>query len=861
MPSGPQVIVDAIRAETLPQNATDLFAEIYNSDSNVFFEQELTYCDYKDEFPHSLSNDYFGGIARLICAFHNSYGGIIVYGVHDITRDPGHNKVKINIERFNNALREHLSTPVEAKYREYYLGQSGDASRKVDVLLIPKRPMSVPPVRIVKKVGNQKLNKIRMRVGHEVVAPTSIDLPLLYSSRDDFGLSAEDGPVSIQSALPPSPATIKEFIGRRDALDRLYTWLFSADEPRTFLFGKGGSGKSTIAFEFAKMVGETGGSIPTKQGRPIDYVLFLSAKLSSLEPLTRRVIKNEAHDFSTAIELYQAVLLLVGWTNAEAIYEMSQDILVSELQKLFDTAQILLVVDDIDTLTTAGRDPGMDALYKLLVRAQAGGKILYTMRNAPTQSLANSIEVPGLDPEEELSPFVEICANQFKLPPPSTSFITGELSAATERRPLAVEVLIGLRRTTGDYQEALRLYQGHEGDELRSYLFQREYSALPKDNRARLLLAALGLLGRPSTFSQLRSVLQFSPEQLSDAISQTLEMFLQTTLSLEGETTYSMGAATEQFINSASSKIFGYDKLKASVQYFKSPFLPKNPQMAQIQFEVTRLFNHGDFSRAVEFLTKPDYPAAITQHPTFNMLKGRAYAKSIPPKYEEAREAFKFSAAHGASDIQGFREWYWMEKDSGFNDLGAIEVCDIVIGMKGAHGEVKAEFGTKKGFVYRGLATQTFAVDPEKSISYQIEALVALLDSLEKYKRISTESERYAKTISVLGESFRYLFISVSRLLSAQRADLVDRVFKFFAAEAKLKRFGFDLIEAPTIDCARIMANTKSVESLKSYRTFLQRLYGAFEQRNGIKFDDEKVRAKIIDTAKKCTDLLALRCG
>jgi hypothetical protein len=572
------------------------------------------------------------------------------------------------------------------------------------------------------------------------------------------------------------------------------------------------------------------------------------------------VIKNEAHDFSTAIELYQAILALAGWTDAETIFGMSQDALLKELQKLFDTAQILFVVDDIDTLTTAGRDPGMDPIYKLLLRAESGGKVLYTMRNAPTQSLANSIEVQGLDGDEELRPFVEICAKQFNLPRPTDAFIEGELSAATERRPLAVEVLIGLRRTTGDYQAALKLYEGHEGDELRSYLFQREYSALPKDNRARLLLGALGLLGRPSNFSQLRSVLQFSPEQLSDAISQTLEMFLQTTISAEGETIYSMGAATEQFINSASTRLPVYDKLKASVQYFKSPFLPKNPQMAQIQFEVTRLFNHNDISRAVEFLTKPSYPANVTQHPTFKMLLGRAYAKSLPPKYEEARDAFKFAAAHGSADIQGYRDWYWMEKDSGFNDLGAVEVCDIVLDMKVAHAETKAEFDTKKGFIYRGLASQSFAVDPEKSITYQIEALTSLLNSVERYKKIAGESERYAKTSDVLRETFRYLFISVSRLISAQRSDLIDRVFKFFIKEAKSKRFSFDLIEAPIMDCARIMSNTKTNELVRNFRTFLQRLQGNFEPKNGLRFSDENVRTRIYNALKQCAEALALRC-
>jgi hypothetical protein len=276
--------------------------------------------------------------------------------------------------------------------------------------------------------------------------------------------------------------------------------------------------------------------------------------------------------------------------------------------------------------------------------------------------------------------FVRVCSDQFKVLMPDEEFVVGDLAHVTERRPLAVELLIGLRRTCGTYKEALGLYKGREGDELRAYLFQREYSTLPRDNRSRLFLAALALLGRPASFSELKSILQFSAEQLNDCVSQTLEMFLKTSLSATGETKFSLGAATEQFITGASIELPVYDKLKASVQYFKSPFLPQNRQMSQIQFEVLRLFNQSDYNRAAEVLRRPGYPAVITQHPVFNMLMGRALAKLKPPKLEDARSAFSFAATHGSTDVQGYREWYWMERDSRFNEFKAIEVCDTVLG-------------------------------------------------------------------------------------------------------------------------------------------------------------------------------------
>jgi hypothetical protein len=410
-------IVSSVKAGQLPENAKDLFADLYDIESNQFLYQESSHWDYKAEFPFSLSDSYFGGILRLICAFHNTFGGIIIFGVHDQARDPGHNKVAVNIERLNNVVRQSLSSPVELIHREYFLGEPGEKEKKIDVILVPQRRMGIAPVRFTKEISPYKVGMLWLRMGHEVIEPSSMDLPKLYASRGDYGVEDDDDVVQIDHALPPSPATLKEFIGRRDALDRLFKWLFADDEPRTFLYGRGGSGKSTIAYEFARMVSESGGRTPTKQGSPIDFVIYVSAKLTAIEPLSRLMIENNTHDFSTAKELYQAILRFIGWTsNVTSIIEADEQTLLTELGELLDTIQPLIVIDDIDTLTTAGRDPGMDALYRIVLRSRAGGKILYTMRNAPTQSLANAIEVPGLDECTELPALIATCCKQFRVP-------------------------------------------------------------------------------------------------------------------------------------------------------------------------------------------------------------------------------------------------------------------------------------------------------------------------------------------------------------------------------------------------------------------------------------------------------------
>lgn len=93
-------------------------------------------------------------------------------------------------------------------------------------------------------MGKHRPGCIFHRQGHEVVQATSTTLPLLYMSRDHYGIESErQASVPIERFIPPPTSTMKEFIGRRDVMDRLWKWLIYDDDPRFYLYGRGGSGK------------------------------------------------------------------------------------------------------------------------------------------------------------------------------------------------------------------------------------------------------------------------------------------------------------------------------------------------------------------------------------------------------------------------------------------------------------------------------------------------------------------------------------------------------------------------------------------------------------------------------------------
>ena len=163
-------------------------------------------------------------------------------------------------------------------------------------------------------------------------------MPFLYGPRYRLeSYENRDIPTDVIQSLPASPATVKEFIGRFEVMDRLWNWLVDDDDPRTFLFGKGGSGKSTIAFEFAKMVALNASYFKTKNDEHFDSVIFLSAKKRSFDTNTSQIVPFIGSDFETSEELFRQIILLSEWRNSDDVESMSLDTLRKDIKELMDT--------------------------------------------------------------------------------------------------------------------------------------------------------------------------------------------------------------------------------------------------------------------------------------------------------------------------------------------------------------------------------------------------------------------------------------------------------------------------------------------------------------------------------------------
>ena len=76
-------IHSAIQQKELPAAFDVLLGAAWDAANERFHVQETYIVDYKETLPDELASGYGAGIIRLSIAYHNSFGGIIVFGVRD----------------------------------------------------------------------------------------------------------------------------------------------------------------------------------------------------------------------------------------------------------------------------------------------------------------------------------------------------------------------------------------------------------------------------------------------------------------------------------------------------------------------------------------------------------------------------------------------------------------------------------------------------------------------------------------------------------------------------------------------------------------------------------------------------------
>jgi len=741
-------IQNIISLGALPEEFSPYFSGLLAADGTCFIPEEGPNWDFKDQWPFSYSDYYFGGIARLACAFANARGGVIVFGVHDKKRNGGHNKVPPNLDKLSKAFAQLLTHPIGLSVRRYTTS-AGD----VDILLVLPITDNEMPVRFVRSIEKYKERLIWFREGHEVRAAEPRNISTLYcrsqhsnDGQDDLGLARP---------LPPSHATVKTFVGRMSTIDAIFEWLKMRDEPRSFLYGKGGSGKTTIAYEVAKTLAAHGKAFAINGGEILDNVMFVSAKQQSLNPQTGTIDAFVGQEFSNERELYQTLLTRGGWTSNN-LESLTLEHLKKEVREFFDLTSNFIVIDDVDTLTTSGTEAGFDFLHGVLWRANRRSKVLYTLRNVGAHSIANSIEVPGLSLGGEYEEFVTVCAQQFKAPQPPANFVSGKLSVVSERRPLVIESIVALSRNAGSYDRALQLFEQHSGDDVRRYVFQREWDALGQDNYARHVLAILALNEEPLSFADLVALTRYDDGRVKDAISEVREMFL-TIGTVGAETNYSLASLTSAFVLEQARKLDTFSTLRARIEQYKRNIYPENPILSRLRDRVDGLLERGIRTNDTEMIVQAwrsvmdtTISPKIAEDPRFIALQGYVASRQHPPKISDSRRFFDLAISMKYEpDFDYMKSWFYAERNTGYGTDQCVKIADYVARGKKYSDKQKLYLQSRKATVLFTRAKNDRHNTPEKSVREIYDSLKTHMACFESYRAIgdyeTEKSEEFSR--------------------------------------------------------------------------------------------------------------------
>jgi len=765
---------ELVDSGTLP-NDDSVIAELLTNADGTYLFQEGDCWDFKESWPFSYSDEYFYGLARLVCAFANTDGGLIVFGVNDQTRKGGRTKTVPNLDKFELAINQLTGAKPKVELRRFVNETCGD----VDVLLVHKKGSYDPPLRFLRDAGKYKAETFWVRQGSAVAEAEAPDIAKLY-------LDQADDPEDVRQPagqLPPTQSNVRQFVGRMSMIDAIFVWLASADEPRAFLYGRGGSGKSTIAQEIFKQLKSNGGHFKLGKANLIDQVIFLSAKQRYLNVERQQVEDFAGNDFTTESDLYKSILLL-GGVATDDIETASIESLKEAVQGFFNETACFLVIDDIDTLTTAGEDGGFDFLYRVAVRSSKTSKILYTLRNRPSQSLTSSIEVPGMS-GDELKEFVQACTKQFKVPSPPESFINGPLIEVSEGRPLVIESIILLRRQAGSYERALSMFERGSGEDVRSYVFQREWEAIPKNSRGREILACLALYGKPMSFSDVAAISKLEESRVKDAIAAVQEMFLISEQD-DQDTLFSLGSLTRDFINTQIGRLDMFATIQARVNNFKRSAYPESPLLAKINRELSRAEyaqRNGDTEPLTELLWKLNsdrYPPDIIENPRFIEMRGYAGTLADPPNLAAVRHDFRSAMDMGyRPPFEHIKRWFSVEEDSDSAYQGTLDIENSVSSDKRYPLSERSELKMIRAIFLYNFAKANVFTDPYRALDLLNESLTA---HMEAFAGLSRSRSALAGKSEKLAENTAFLF--------GQRAAKLDSGDRFIDEILKLIRTG-----------------------------------------------------------------------
>lgn len=624
-----------------------------------FMPIEGSLLDYKRDIPNTAYE--IAKTIRHIVAFHNMYGGYLVFGVEELESDkvliPKYDCItdEIDSKKYRDLCCQYTGSTIEIQTATLWINHA-NSKWVVQLIHIPSRSGEMPVSFKKRGPENNKgipifdRDDVVLRYGdNSIKAQQTEHWRLLISDRSiPFLSNSRKNRVPIWSTLPDRHLIFSTFIGRDFYISKLYEWFSDDFSCVKILAGAGGLGKTSIAYQFASEI---------CANHLVDFVAvyWMTAKLMQFRPLTDRHEDIAVTHFSTARELFSEIARNLAALDEE-IESVSDAQFPKFLRDLLKEHRMFFVCDDLDSLSIDDQKRVVEVFQQL---GGLGSRFLLTTRKNTTASSATAIELKGLT-LDEYPKLISYWLEHLSLPEISPKEMN-RLHEASLGSPLYTESIFRLIKSGYTIADSIAKWKGALGEEVRNAALQREVGQL--GNEAKKVLVTVAILDSCS-LAELKIASGFSDITLIDATNELQSLFLITPPTIAGEPRFSIFSTTRMLVNSLGPELVpGFiayrDKLLS--QKFKAKGSTDKQKYVAAAIDQANAMLIG--KRPEEALTTAEVANAQLggQNSDLIFMCARALTYHTPPKYTEASKRFNAAFNQGQRKLLFFSLWFETE--------------------------------------------------------------------------------------------------------------------------------------------------------------------------------------------------------
>ncbi|MEW6464704.1 MAG: RNA-binding domain-containing protein [Pseudomonadota bacterium] len=638
--------------------------------------KECEVLDYKRQLPDSDAE--YAKVVRDLVAFHNSYGGFLIFGVEEVEKDRRFEIVGVpsgvfHVAKLKDLARSYLGADLRISVESREV-----RGKNIEIAWVAKRRLGESPLKFAKNGPDEKPSKpsfkkgevVYRRLDNNAIAKEPEDYDFLYSARHPPSIDlaavdfSQDEP--LEHNLPDRTFVCSRFIGRREDLGDLWSWLADDFSRVRLIAGEGGLGKTSLAYNFAE-------EMASRRVKPFEKIVWLTAKRRQFIPSEDGHRDNVRTDFEDAISLFRVIASEHGCIDSDF-----DDLDVREIQRLAldscGTMPSFIIVDDVDSLTPNDQQ----RVLEFGMRTPQRTKMLLTTRVNFSYSPDNVLKLNGLASDEFLE-FISVLRGKYGLP----QLKEGKAEYLREvvgGSPLFTDSLLRLERRGLSLDQAINQWKGEKGLEVRKAALKREIEQLSRE--AKRVLYTISHV-RSASLVELAQILSYTEQTLGDALHELAGLFLVSAPAIGKEARYTVDPNTGLLVLELGSSLgIDHAAIVSAIKRARSDAVGISLQkrsniVGQAIAQAIALLKQGDSKGALDTVQAASKQLS-RPNADLSLAVGRFSLKLNPPALTQAVKAFSESFNLGQRKQLLFDLWFDAEYARGAYD-DALEVTSHAI--------------------------------------------------------------------------------------------------------------------------------------------------------------------------------------